>query len=401
MAKRKTASGIVVPENKFVVGTRAYGVGAILSVKDASGKPVGSRKGYDPEAPLVIHGMANRNMIDRYEEVLNPVGCDARNFLMNPVLLAHHSYYCPIGQVSLVQPEDDGVHFEAWIGDPSKAPLTEMQQEVRSLVAQGILKTVSVGFIPRKIKQPAWGKNGELLEPAVIEEWELLELSVVAVPCNPESLFDVKHLGLSSKLFVDLARHLGNATIENASQNHVGIEGGRKSIDQVKEELAQGAMVVQTLVFSKDKFSVETVKAWAKEHGFTSDSVDETGEGIRLPQCDPDDFDQETFRTIDLTEGVQAVVGKLKETKQEGGGNMEEMMKQVLEMLTGLVEAVKALQAKLDEMGKGNAEKPTEEKPTEEKPTEEGKAIAAQVTKLGAQVEKMAEVIAMLAAKAR
>jgi phage head maturation protease len=401
MALKKNAAGVLVNDEPLAIGARAYGMGAILSVKDANGRAVGKRKGYDPEMQLVIHGMANRNMIDRYEEVLNPVGCDSRNFMLNPVLLAHHSYYCPIGQVTMVQPEDDGVHFEAWIGDPTKAPLTEMQQEMRSLVAQGILKTVSVGFIPRRIKQAVYGKQGEIVDPAMIEEWELLELSVVAVPCNPESVFDMKHLGPSARLFVDLAQRMGNATIENASQKTAAPV--QRSVEQITEELAVSAMTVQTLVFAKSDFSAETAKAWAKKHGFAGLEVDDTGDSLRLRQRDPAEFDQETFRTIDFTEGVQAVVGKIKETKQEGDGAMEETCNKMLEILTGLVEAIKAIQAKLEDMTK-KAEDAPEEKPADAPPApkeDEGKALKETVTKLCGQVEKITEALAVLAAKAR
>jgi HK97 family phage prohead protease len=385
--------GMRISESEALrVGKRFDAVGQIVSVK-----AMGNQKGYDPEAPLVIRGIANKNMVDRYGEVCSPVGCDTRNFMLNPVLLYNHSYGCPIGRVTMIQPEDDGVHFEAVIGDPSKAPLTQAQQEVRSLVAQGILKAVSIGFIPNKIKQPVFSTNGELSEPAVIEQWELLELSVVAVPCNPESIFDLKNMGLNPQLLIDLAKKLGNATMENTTQKQD--TGACKSVEQIAEELAQGSMTVQTLIFSKDKFSAETAKAWAEKHGFKNSDVDaEPADSIRLRQRDPEEFDQETFRTIELTTGVQAVVGKLKNAKQEGAA-MEELLKQVLEMLTGLVETVNTLKAKVDEMTKPE-DKPADNPPEgEPKEDEEMKALKAEVASLKAQMEKVGKVLEVLVQK--
>jgi hypothetical protein len=65
---------------------------------------------------------------------------------------------------------------------------------------------------------------------------------------------------------------------------------------------------VQTLVFDKGKYKgADEAKAWASDHGFKSEKVDETGESFRLRQEDPGAFAR--MRTIDLTEGVQAVVG--------------------------------------------------------------------------------------------
>jgi HK97 family phage prohead protease len=143
------------------------------------------------DSRIVIEGIANANIVDRMEERLDPRGLDFQSYLKNSVLLAHHSYYHPIGQVESLDIQDDGVHFRAWVGDASKGELTDMQREIRSLVSQGVLRTVSVGFIPKKVRAPLYDENGEMEEPTVIEEWELLELSVVSVPANQNSVFAV------------------------------------------------------------------------------------------------------------------------------------------------------------------------------------------------------------------
>lgn len=150
------------------------------------------KKGYDPEKKVYIAGIANANIEDRVRERLDPRGVEIESYLKNAQLLAHHSYYHPIGQVEELTMEDDGVHFNAWIGDPESGPMTSMQEEIRSLVAQGILKTVSVGFIPKRIRGPIFNEEGDMEEGPVIEQWELLELSVVAVPCNQDSIFQIR-----------------------------------------------------------------------------------------------------------------------------------------------------------------------------------------------------------------
>lgn len=169
---------------------------------------------------IYISGIANANIVDRVQERLDPRGIMVVDYMKNPQLLAHHSYYCPIGQVEQLDIQDDGIHFEAWIGDPTKGDLTEMQEEIRSLVLQGILKTVSVGFIPRKIRAPLYSDQGELLEPMVIEQWELLEISIVAIPCNQDSVFGVK----SFQTLKDLAKVNGKPsdTTLNESETEAG-----------------------------------------------------------------------------------------------------------------------------------------------------------------------------------
>lgn len=149
-------------------------------------------KALNVDEKLYIKGIANAAEIDRVNEILIPGGLVSGPFNKNPVLLLGHNHDKPVGQVVRLEPQVDGVHFEAWVGDPKAAPLTEDQLKARSLVAQRIFRAVSVGFIPLKIRMPAYNDMGEMVDPAKIEEWEILELSLVAVPCNAGSLFEVR-----------------------------------------------------------------------------------------------------------------------------------------------------------------------------------------------------------------
>jgi hypothetical protein len=83
----------------------------------------------------------------------------------------------------------------------------------------------------------------------------------------------------------------------------------------------KNSMVVQTLILSKSKFkSSKDAKKWVKNHGFKSSKIDETSGSYRFRQIDPGRFDKDTFRTITITDGVKAVVGKkkVKRSKIEG-----------------------------------------------------------------------------------
>ena len=72
---------------------------------------------------------------------------------------------------------------------------------------------------------------------------------------------------------------------------------------------------VQTLIFSKPKFTRASAVKWAKDHDFKSSKVDETGTSFRLRQKPPDSFTEGSFRTITLTDGVKAVIGIPKKSK--------------------------------------------------------------------------------------
>jgi phage head maturation protease len=271
--------------------------------------------GLNPEDKLYIAGIANANQIDRMDERLEPSGIDIKNYMRNSVLLVDHLYItsATIGRVIDLKAEDDGVHFEGYIGDPRKAPLTQVQLDTRSLVAQKLIQTVSVGFIPHKIKAPEFDNEGKLLSPAVILNWELLELSVVAVPANPGAVFDLKEQPAPrSKRVYSIPKDLTS-------------EGKQAKISTKQED----SSIVQTLIFSKAEYDEEEAVKWASDHDYRSDNVDETDESYRLRQREQEDFDEESLRTIELDSGVSAVVGQI--NKDVGEAN--EMDEKILEML--------------------------------------------------------------------
>lgn len=77
--------------------------------------------------------------------------------------------------------------------------------------------------------------------------------------------------------------------------------------------------VVQTLILSKDRFETAAeARRWiaqqnkSEDADFRSDKIDETDESFRFRQHRPGDFVGSSSRTIAITNGVKAVVGRLK-----------------------------------------------------------------------------------------
>lgn len=121
--------------------------------------------------------VATTEGVDRDGEIILVKGWDFGNFMKNPVLLFGHDYWSwPIGAVTEVVPEGDKVIARGVFAR------TEEGQKARQLYEDGILKTVSVGFIPKE------------REGNVITKAELLELSFVPVPSNPEALDNRKEI---------------------------------------------------------------------------------------------------------------------------------------------------------------------------------------------------------------
>ena len=88
--------------------------------------------------------------------------------------------------------------------------------------------------------------------------------------------------------------------------------------------MAKGqSTTVQTLIFSKKNYSAAEAKAWAAKHKFHAGKVDENDESVRLRQRDPSEFADGSFRTIALTDGVKAVIGKLKTGSMDVGSDVD------------------------------------------------------------------------------
>lgn len=82
----------------------------------------------------------------------------------------------------------------------------------------------------------------------------------------------------------------------------------------------QDPTTVQTVILSKERFETkEEANAWIKENDFIikEEAPDETENSWRYRQREPEEFEEGSFRTIELTDGVKAVIGHLKERKEE------------------------------------------------------------------------------------
>lgn len=300
---------------------------------DGKSTPAADTKGkIDPDARLYIKGIANARIIDRVDEIVEPAGMDIRNFMKNRILLADHMYYTrtSIGIVEDLRPEHDGVHFEAWVGDPQKAPLTDVQRDVRSLIAQGILKTVSIGFIPLEIKAPEWDDQGKLISPAVVNKWEMLELSIVAVPCNADATFEMRYLAEKSIALNEKSNQL----LPNSDNSY---DNKTTSI-----KIGEGE-AVETLIFDRKLFTIADAKNWASSRDYSDNVVEETSDSIKLGQKDPAIFIEGSFKTIEVTEGVKAVTGRLKDE-----GDMEAKLLELIEAMKANTMILQTVAASID-----------------------------------------------------
>lgn len=86
-----------------------------------------------------------------------------------------------------------------------------------------------------------------------------------------------------------------------------------------KDFLEKQSLTVQTLVFDKDKFTEAQAIKWVQDHDFKFSKIDEKEDSFRLRQRNPDLFQDGSFRTIEIAEGITTVLGKVKEEKISKG----------------------------------------------------------------------------------
>lgn len=126
-----------------------------------------------------VIGIASTADPDRDNDIIDQNGWDLKNFLANPVILAHHNYHnFPIGKAIDIGVEQGKLMFKMVFSQA-----TEEAKQAYQLVQEGILNTFSVGYIPREFDP----QNQNITRKA-----ELLEISLVAVPANPKAVVYAK-----------------------------------------------------------------------------------------------------------------------------------------------------------------------------------------------------------------
>jgi HK97 family phage prohead protease len=145
---------------------------------------------------------------DRFGDIVNPFGMDADNFRKNPIVLFGHSHSARsnvIGKNVALFPDDFGVKAITKFAD------TPAGKDLYLLNREGYLNAWSIGFIPKKTKTQSTTINNQPGTYNIIDEWELLEYSSVAVPANPDAL----NLMMKEIKSTEVMQEISNAMIKN------------------------------------------------------------------------------------------------------------------------------------------------------------------------------------------
>ncbi|SMB97967.1 phage prohead protease, HK97 family [Thermanaeromonas toyohensis ToBE] len=136
-------------------------------------------KGVDAENGVITF-LGTTPTRDRWGEIVDPQGVVLDNYRKNPVFLWAHNYQVlPIGKSLAERVTPQGIEFDIKfdLADP-------FAQQVYRKYKDGFLRATSIGFIPLEWQdfEDSQGRG------RIYKKWELLELSAVPVPANPDAL---------------------------------------------------------------------------------------------------------------------------------------------------------------------------------------------------------------------
>ncbi len=142
----------------------------------------------DPDSREVV-AVISTDSIDRDGEVVLPSGLQRKNYGGNPIVLYGHdsSDKLPIGTTRWIKASGNKLIAKYYISDK-----TQLGRDVFGLMQDGVLRAHSIGFLEDDVTAPTPEELAARPDWAgcnrVIRSWQLLEFSVVPIPCNQDCL---------------------------------------------------------------------------------------------------------------------------------------------------------------------------------------------------------------------
>lgn len=141
----------------------------------------------------VVRFVVSTPVVDRDLDTVSVEGWDLASYRRNPVVLwGHDSDSLPIGKCTSIFVAEGKLKADVEFVPADMPMVGPMAEAVLRMCRTGFLSATSVGFRPLEWKltdDPARGAEDWL--PGIdFTRQELMEFSVVSIPCNPEALID-------------------------------------------------------------------------------------------------------------------------------------------------------------------------------------------------------------------
>lgn len=230
--------------------------------------------------------------VDRYGEIIDQGSWDLKHYKKNPVILWAHNLTLgedrpPIGKATKVGVKNGELVFDIQfdMSDPFAADIFRKYEE-------GFLRAFSVGFIPHKIERSTDGSDAPILK-----ENELLELSAVPVPANPEALNALKARSFQARSWNTMVKEAEDA--QEQDQKDLEEEEDEEEIeDPEKIEDEDVEVVEETETVTTDEETTETGEETPTETPITDVTPEATPESKGGSTADPRKAQQDGNRKL-------------------------------------------------------------------------------------------------------
>jgi HK97 family phage prohead protease len=163
--------------------------GSAVALRKQSVAPIEQMGGDDRCLRFTI----STGIVDRERDSIAVAGWDLSNFLRNPVVLwGHDAEALPIGRALDVGIDGNALKATVRFIPADTPERGQFAEAVYRLARQGFLGATSVGFRPLKWEYTQDAERGadDWFPGIDFQQQELIELSVVTVPANPEALME-------------------------------------------------------------------------------------------------------------------------------------------------------------------------------------------------------------------
>lgn len=231
----------------------------------------------DGEEGVKIIGMASTNDQDRGDDIVDPHAFQesiVTTYKTNPIILFQHNSDRPIGKATSLEIKPKGLEIEAIIYD----------KEIGSLVKNGVLKTFSIGYLPKIVEYR--DKNDEVIDQndqagrmriwaeqgikRIIKKLELLEVSIVSLPMNANALFSLSksletYFEEERKIFLESNNLSNNSTDMEKSKNLLEKKDDDQAVDPTPTEAKPEETTEPTPESAPAESAPETTEGAEKE----------------------------------------------------------------------------------------------------------------------------------------
>jgi len=232
-------------------GRRGLRTALTVTVREPAAGSLATPKNEEP----ILDFVASNETLDRYDEILSARCWRLENYRRNPVFQNAHQYgdiLHTLGRALIAE-----VRTETQKNRKTETPflfqriqfavdVNPIARIAYGLYRGGFLNAVSVGFIPLKWED---GKAGSACRRKFLEQ-ELLEVSAVAIPANPDALqLGLKAGAIEKADLLDAADRI-HALLNGATKNsefpavsstHAGASGARDDEAQGKADFRREA----------------------------------------------------------------------------------------------------------------------------------------------------------------